>query len=294
MAAAERLGDPAVARRVLHLRLLALQGQDFIEQRAETARRLLAEPDLSSQLRVIAQLYLFDHLVECGRVPAARVLLAEIDALLRDLHNPTLAMQAAVAHVGLDLLQGVPDPARHFEPVRATLSFADLAYFEASLLAVRAETLIQQDRLGEEAAWIEEMSRRTGLAGFAYALAYALADLGERERARRLLVETPLPPRDYHWAMAAMCRLHAAIRLGELDVVREVYDAFRPFAGLLHVNGTCSTVDGAYDGHLGEALLALGDHERARAHLEEAVRLLEQAGAGYWLARARQALGKCT
>lgn len=94
--------------------------------------------------------------------------------------------------------------------------------------------------------------------------------------------------------MAAMCRLHAAIRLGELDVVREVYDAFRPFAGLLHVNGTCSTVDGAYDGHLGEALLALGDHERARAHLEEAVRLLEQAGAGYWLARARQALGKCT
>jgi hypothetical protein len=59
------------------------------------------------------------------------------------------------------------------------------------------------------------------------------------------------------------------------------------------VNGTCSTVDGAYDGHLGEALLALGDHERARAHLGKAVRLLEQAGAGYWLARARQALGKC-
>lgn len=293
LAAAERLGDPAVARRVLHLRLLALQGQDFVEQRAETARRLLAEPDLSSQLRAIAQLYLFDHLVERGRVPEARALLAEIDALLRDLHNPTLAMQAAVAHVGLDLFQGVPDPARHFEPVRAMLSFGDLAYFEASMLAVRAETLLQEDRLGEEVAWIEEMFRRTGLAGLAYVLAYALTDLGERERARRLLVETPMPPRDYHWATAAMCRLHAAIRLGELDIVREVYDAFRPFAGLLHVNGTCSTVDGAYDGHLGEALLALGDHERARAHLGKAVRLLEQAGAGYWLARARQALGKC-
>ncbi|MCC5581058.1 AAA family ATPase [Microtetraspora sp. AC03309] len=294
VAAAERLNDPAPLRRVLHLRLLAMQGQDFIEQRAETARRLLAEPDLSSQLRVIAQLHLVVHLVEHGRVPQARALLTEIDMLLRDLHNPTLAMQAAVAHVGLDLFQGVPDPTHHFEPVRATLSFTDLAYFEVSMLAVRAETLIHEDRLGEEVAWVEEMFRRTGLAGPAYALAYALAELGEHERARRLLRETPPPPRDYHWAMATMCRLHAAIRLGEPDVAREVYDAFRPFAGLLHVNGTCTTVDGAYDGHMGEALLALGDREGALAHLREAVRLLEQAGAGYWLARARQALDKCT
>ncbi|MFI9596343.1 BTAD domain-containing putative transcriptional regulator [Nonomuraea sp. NPDC052265] len=292
--AAERAGDPALLRRVLHLRLLALQGQDFIEERAGTARRLLAEPDLSSQLRVIAQLHLVVHLVGRGRVPQARELLAEIGAPLRDLHHPTLALQAAVANVGLDLFQGVPDPARHFEPVRATLSFADLAYFEVSMLAVRAETLIQEDRLGEEVAWIEEMARRTGLAGPAYVLAYTLAGLGEHERARRLLRETPPPPRDYHWAMATMCRLHAAIRLGEPDVVREVYDAFRPFAGLLHVNGTCTTVDGAYDGHMGEALLALGDREGARAHLREAVRLLERAGAAYWLTRARQALDKCT
>ncbi|MEV4460477.1 BTAD domain-containing putative transcriptional regulator [Microbispora sp. NPDC049633] len=293
VAAAERVGDPALLRRVLHLRLLAMQGQDFIEQLAATARRLLAEPDLSSQLRAIAQLHLVAHHVEHGRVAQARALLARTDALLRDLHNPTLALQAAIAHVGLDLFQGVPDPTRHFEPVRATLSFSDLAYFEVGMLAVRAETLIQEDRFGEEAEWVEEVFRRTGMAGLAYVLAYALADRGEHERARRLLRETPLPPRDYHWAMAAMCRLHAAIRLGETDIVREVYDAFRPFAGLLHVSGTCTTIDGAYDGHMGEALLALGDREGARAHLREAVRLLEQAGGGYWLARARQALDKC-
>ncbi|WP_169982426.1 BTAD domain-containing putative transcriptional regulator [Microbispora sp. H10836] len=293
VAAAERLGDPALLRRVLHLRLLAMQGQDFVEQLAATARRLLAEPDLSSQLRAIAQLHLVAHHVEHGRVPQARALLAETDALLRDLHNPTLALQAAIAHVGLDLFQGVPDPTRHFEPVRATLSFSDLAYFEVGMLAVRAETLIQEDRFGEEAEWIEEMFQRTGMAGLAYVLAYALADRGEHGRARRLLRETPLPPRDYHWAMAAMCRLHAAIRLGETDIVREVYDAFRPFAGLLHVSGTCTTIDGAYDGHMGEALLALGDREGARAHLREAVRLLERAGGGYWLTRARQALDKC-
>ncbi|MEU6410923.1 BTAD domain-containing putative transcriptional regulator [Microbispora sp. NPDC046933] len=294
VAAAERLGDPALLRRVLHLRLLAMQGQDFIDQLAETSRRLLAEPDLSSQLAVIAQLHLVAHLVEHGRVAEARESLKETDALLRDLHNPTLALQAAIAHVGLDLFQGVPDPTRHFEPVRAALSISDLAYFEVAMLAVRAETLIQEDRLGAEVEWIEEMFRRTGLAGLAYVLAWALADLGERERALRLLRETPLPPRDYQWATATMCRLHAAIRLGELDVVREVYDAFRPFAGLLHVNGSCTTVEGAYDAHLGEALLALGDRAGARAHLRKAVRVLEEAGAGYWLSRARQALDKCS
>ncbi|MEU7889204.1 BTAD domain-containing putative transcriptional regulator [Microbispora bryophytorum] len=294
VAAAERLGDPALLRRVLHLRLLAMQGQDFIDQLAETAQRLLAQPDLSSQLTAVAQLHLVAHLVEYGRVAEARELLTETDALLRDLHNPTLALQAAIAHVGLDLFQGVPEPTRHVERAGATSSFSDLAYFEVGMLAVRAETLLQEDRLSAEVEQLEEMFRRTGLAGLAYVLAYALADLGERERALRLLRETPLPPRDYHWAMATMCRLHAAIRLGELDVVREVYDAFRPFAGLLHVNGTCTTVDGAYDGHLGEALLALGDHAGARAHLREAVRLLEEAGAGYWLTRARQALDKCS
>ncbi|MEU7915244.1 BTAD domain-containing putative transcriptional regulator [Microbispora bryophytorum] len=294
VAAAERLGDPALLRRVLHLRLLAMQGQDFIDQLAETSRRLLAQPDLSSQLTAVAQLHLVAHLVEYGRVAEARELLTETDALLRDLHNPTLALQAAIAHVGLDLFQGVPEPTRHVEQAGATSSFSDLAYFEVGMLAVRAETLLQEDRLSAEVEQIEEMFRRTGLAGLAYVLAYALADLGERERALRLLRETPRPPRDYHWAMATMCRLHAAIRLGELDVVREVYDAFRPFAGLLHVNGTCTTVDGAYDGHLGEALLALGDHAGARAHLREAVRLLEEAGAGYWLTRARQALDKCS
>lgn len=293
VAAAERLGDPAVLRRVLHLRLLALQGQDFIEQRAETAYRLQAASRDSSQLQVIAALQLVVHHVAHGRVPQARALLSEIDARLSELRNPTLSLQAAVVHVGLDLLQGVSEPTRHFEPLTAMLSFADLAYFELSLLAVRAEMLFQDDRLGAEAAWVEEMFRRTDAAGPAQLLAYALADRGEPERARELLRKNALPSRDYQWAAAAMCRMHAAIRLGETGIVREVYEEFRPYAGQLLVNGTCTTVDGAYDGHLGEALLALGDHEGARAHLQKAVLLLEQSGAEYWLARARQVLDKC-
>ncbi|MFI6316930.1 BTAD domain-containing putative transcriptional regulator [Nonomuraea sp. NPDC050556] len=293
VAAAERLGEPGPLLRALHLRLIALRGQDFMEQRAATARRLLEQPHLTSHLRAIAQIHVACHLVEHGHVAGARAKLAETDALLRELHNPTLALQVAGAHVGLDRFQDVPDALRHFEPVRATLSFADLAYFELSMVALRAEMLWQDD-LADEIDAFEEIARRMDIPGFGYVLAYALSGLGEheRDRARRLLYETPMPPRDYTWVHLTTYRLHAAIRLGELDVVREICDLFRPFSGLLLVVGTCSTVAGAYDGHLGEALLALGDRPAARAHLREAVRILEGAGAGYWLTRARQALAK--
>ncbi|KAA9381899.1 AAA family ATPase [Microbispora cellulosiformans] len=294
--AAERLEDQNLLRRVLHLRLVAMQGQDFIVQRAETAHRLLAEPDLSPQLEAIARLHVAAHLAEQGRVADARAALAETDGLLRELHSPTLAMQAAVAHAGLDLFLDMPDPSRHYGPVRATLSFSDLAYFEVAMLAQRYETLIREDALAPEAERLEEIVRRTGVPGFVYLLAYALSGRGEveRDRARRLLRETPPPPRDYTWMMAMMVRLHTAIRLGETDIVREVHDLFLPFSGGLLVNGICTTVTGAYDGHLGEALLALGDRAAARERLRDAVRLLEQAGAGYWLSRARQALDKCS
>ncbi|RCG25877.1 SARP family transcriptional regulator [Sphaerisporangium album] len=293
VAAAERLDDPDLLRRVLHLRLIALRGQDFMEQRTGTVRRLLAEPGLSSQLRVIAQLHAAADLTDRGEVADARALLAETDALLGRLHNPTLALQAAVTHVGLDLFQNVPDAFRHYEPVKALLSFGDRGYFEAAMLAQRFEVLFEEDGLAGETERLEELWHRTGMAGLRYILAYALAGLGERDRARRILRETPLPPRDYTWVIAAMCRLHAGIRLGDPDVVREMYDLFRPFAGRLLVNGCCTTVAGAYDGHLGEALLALGDRAAARAHLVDAVRILETAGTEYWLSRARQELAKC-
>jgi len=285
--------DPALLQRVLHLRLLALRGQDFAEQRAETARRLLGTPDLPAQLEVIARLHMVFRLVEQGELASARTRLESLDAPVAALHNPALALQVAVARAGLDLFQGVPDAGRHLAPATTTLSFADLAYFEVTMLAVRAETLVQEDRLDEEFEWVEEMWRLTGLPGFAHLLASALADRGEHERARRLLRETPEPPRDYQWAITALSRLHAAIRLGEIEIVREVHDAFSPYAGQFLVNGTCTTIDGAYDGHLGEALLALGEPEGARAHLSAAVEMLERAGAAYWLARARQALAKC-
>ncbi|KHK98674.1 SARP family transcriptional regulator [Microbacterium mangrovi] len=293
VAAADRAGDTVHVQRILHLRLIALQGQDTAQQRADTARRLLAMPGLAPHLRVIAQLQLVVAHTAHATVAAARELLAEIDGQLAELHNPALLLQAAVAHVGLDLFQGMPEPLRHLEPVEEVLPFTDVAYFDVAMVSIRIAQLLQADALSTEAGWIEEVHRRTRGAGIASVLAFAWAGAGEIARARALLRETPLPPRDYQWAAAAAARLLAAIRLDERDLVRDMYDLLRPYAGMLLVSGTCTTIVGSYDGLLGEALLALGDRDGARIHLRNAVRLLEAAGADFWLTRARQALANC-
>ena len=103
-----------------------------------------------------------------------------------------------------------------------------------------------------------------------------------------------MPSRDYYtWLSAAATRLLLALEVGDLGVVRESRDLLEPFSGQLAVTGTTTNVLGAYDGHLGEASLALGEVDRARLELSAAVRLLERNGAAYWLVRARQALANC-
>jgi hypothetical protein len=84
-----------------------------------------------------------------------------------------------------------------------------------------------------------------------------------------------------------------ALELGDLPAVRDSRGLLERFSGQLAVGGTTTTIFGAYDGHLGEASLALGEVARARSELTAAVALLERNGAAYWLTRARQALANC-
>ena len=66
-----------------------------------------------------------------------------------------------------------------------------------------------------------------------------------------------------------------SVALGERGVIADSRDALAPFSGGLCVNGVTSSIIGAYDGHLGEAELALGELDTARDRLTAAVDLLE-------------------
>jgi hypothetical protein len=295
VAAASRIGDGQLLLRTLHLRLVALRGADHGRRREETARAILARADPPLWLTATAELHLVTRLVECGEVPEARRQLAELEARMTDLRDPTVSVQLALTHSALDLFQSRPiSPDRIPPALEAMLAQADRDYFEMSLGSLQAVALLQEGALGQAVERLDQLTRVTASTGFAFGLGLALLARGDTRRARPILLETRPPPRDYTWPSTTVTRLQLAIGLTELDVVRAIHHELLPLADELVVSGTTTTVMGAYAGHLGEASLALGERERARSELEHAVALLDHAGAAYWLERARQALAKAT
>jgi hypothetical protein len=295
--------EPSSAARIRHLRLISLRGQDFIAERAAAAAALHSQPGLSPSLRAIAELCLASHEAECGRLPAALDSFGSIERQARELRDPALLRQIGGTRAGLDIFAG-----RHREALELldSLSEPGSLYrigdapesiaFVISEFAQRCLAMWELGRLELIIDAAESVHAATRLAGQAYLLGLCLLERdadGDRLRARLLLRGTAMPPPDFTWLTAALTRLHLALGLDELEVVEECQEALAPFSGGLCVNGVTSSIIGAYDGHLGESLLALGRVSAARSRLAAAVDLLERNGAAYWLERARQALAKC-
>ncbi|GAA3609227.1 BTAD domain-containing putative transcriptional regulator [Microlunatus ginsengisoli] len=295
--------EPGLALRIRHLRLIGLRGQDFMAERAAAAADLRAQPGLSPTLRAIADLCLASHEVEQGRLPAALPSFEAVERQARELRDPALLRQIGGTRAGLEIFAGrhaaalgLLDGLSTGGPPYRIGSAPESRAFAVSEVAQRCLAMWELGRLDEIVDVAESVYAATRLAGQAHLLGLCLlqrdAD-GDRQRARSLLHATPMPPRDFTWLTAALTRLQLAVALGERGVIADSRDALAPFSGGLCVNGVTSSIIGAYDGHLGEAELALGELDAARDRLAAAVDLLERNGGAYWLERARQALAKC-
>jgi DNA-binding SARP family transcriptional activator len=291
--AARAQGDPHLLVRAVQLRLIALRGPDFIAARADTARTLQSLPGLPPALALVAELNTVSHQVECGEVAAAVGRSVELEERAEELRDPTLLRQTRYVRVALAMFHGrYEEAAADLAAAVARTPTASRHYFQAAEAGIHAQLAYEQGALVALAPFLEQAHAETGMSSFAYGLGLALFDT-EPRRARSLLLATPEPPRDYSWVTATVVRNHLAILLGELDHVRRCRELLATFRGGLVVTGTCLGIYGAYDGHLGEASLALGEHATARTELGAAVELLQRAGATYWLRRAREALARC-
>lgn len=150
-----------------------------------------------------------------------------------------------------------------------------------------------QDRLGEIVDAVVDASR-SAFVGLRPLAVLALAETGDRPGARSLLERTAVHvPQDWTTDFLRCVWGEIAAVLGPPDP-RQVYAELLPQAGQLVVAGTANACWGSVHGVLGRLALRIGEHDTARAHLAEAVRVDGRLGALPWQARARTALDELT
>jgi tetratricopeptide (TPR) repeat protein len=125
-------------------------------------------------------------------------------------------------------------------------------------------------------------------------LAKVHAQRSDERRARdeldRALAALPGLPLDANWLYSVTALGELSAELGELDSAERLYRMIEPYAGRNVIVGRATVSTGCSSLSLGLLAAALGDRERARGHLEEAVDVNRRLGALPDLARAEAAL----
>lgn len=123
-------------------------------------------------------------------------------------------------------------------------------------------------------------------------VARAVARSGDSHTARRLLGQQP-PSAEYDYAslFAACMRVDALVEMGDLTPLPAALDAVLPYVDEVAAYGSV-VAGGSVAYYAGRAFLALGEVDRGRVLLGEAIELDIRAGSPRWEQVARQALAE--
>ncbi|OKI35276.1 hypothetical protein A6A25_24355 [Saccharothrix sp. CB00851] len=275
---------------LLHLRAVALDGPDHLDQRLQAATELLALPDLPPSTAARARRIRAQVLVTLGRVGEAATEL-DLAAEYAERRNPALATRLRWSRAGLLLLGGRWAEADELSLATydrcARTSWAD-ARFNRAIQRWEAAYLTGDGRhLVDELRSTAESSGRPALQAV---LVMALVEAGRMRDARIALHRFPRGPEEDHlWLYGRCWALLAAARLGETELVARWRAQLLPYRHL-----TCSAPDLVISGSVAyftaEAALALGDPDAALADLAVATDTIRRIGAVPWLARVRGAV----
>ncbi|MDQ3404978.1 MAG: hypothetical protein M3548_16585, partial [Actinomycetota bacterium] len=285
--------DTVALAHVLYLRVAALNGPDYLDQRLQAVTELLALPGLSSLMTGRARQLRAQVLVTSGRISEASAELDLAGQLVEEQRSP-LRTQLAWSRAGLLLLGGhwreADELSRATYDLHARMKWGTAQFnrlvqrWEAAYLMGGGSDLVDELRA------VAESPGQPALHGI---LAMALIEAGQVHDARIALRQFPHGHKDYLWLYTRCWALLAASRLGETDLVTRLRAQLRPYRHL-----TCSVSDLAISGPVAyftaEAALALGDQAAAMADLAVATDTTRRMGAEPWLAEVREAICRCT
>lgn len=292
LAVAEALPDQALLGRILHLRLLSLQGPLQVSEQLAVSERLRLLDGASDEQLIAATLSQVSLLLTVGEFAAADRRLRAAEADVDALRSPALWLQTALTRVALLTWQGDYLEAEALaERVRRLGERVNVWGVEPSLLVGKAAYAFERGQMpalcGQLRATLE-----AGVVPVTPMLALALRAGGDEVEARALLASMPEPSPDYSWLGWAATALVAAVELRQPELVRRQCELLDGHRDHFVVMGTTAGIFGCVQQLLGEAALYLGQTVRARRELQDACQRLESTGSGYWGQRARQALAK--
>jgi tetratricopeptide (TPR) repeat protein len=296
---ARTLDDPASLSYALSGRFWAIWWPENPSERLVLAREMneIAAGLGDGERLIDAQMMLWLSHTELADMTTARREAAEMVSLVAELRQPGhlwlgIAPRALMALMEGDfaeaeaLVGDESDPGAHF-----TLALDNVSAARFHRFLLRRE----QGRLAEE-----EPNVRASLDEVPWyplhraALVCLLMDVGREGEARVALDElarddfSALYP-DNEWLLGTSLAAEAAARLEVTDAVEILYRQLAPLAGR-HAIGHAEGSVGAVDRYLGLLASALGRHDDAARHLEDAVHINERMGARPWTAHSRHDL----
>ncbi|WP_269821560.1 BTAD domain-containing putative transcriptional regulator [Nocardia yamanashiensis] len=275
LATARALGDAELLCAALNARAFLALGPDLWDEREALTTELRSLAGAAGLVEFQAVAHFLGCLIACGandlaraRDEAERGLECATGGQLRQLLTVLSTFSAVLAILRGDLAAA--------ERIYAECS-ADMV---ASGTANGAELMIAAAMVlgwarGDLSELVEPMGRFHAAAPGVLVHPYvvALLDAGENDRARAVFEQAGPIKRDHYWSVMVVFRARAALRLNDLDGMRDCYRDMLPRAGTMAGLDTGSVVYGPMDTILAELADALGDPVAAAAHRLQAAQL---------------------
>jgi hypothetical protein len=286
---ARQLDDPGLVARTLHKRIQVLWRAATFEPRREAVDELLALAQTTPEDTDRQALAWYcsasiswedgDVTLTAERVERARALADRTGTLA--LVTQLGFMDAAARQARGDVRTADDLIEEAYEVYRRTRRWAADPFRAGHRLL----GLMEQDRLDDIVALAPLLMESVYGPVFGECVAYAYHELGAPELAPSVTPDRPALVDAWLFLGAAAGTVHNRVRLGDLEVARQVGEQLAPYAGRLAVVGTGPCLG---DVHTALAVLARaeGDRSAALAHLDASVERLARGGALPWLVRS--------
>jgi DNA-binding SARP family transcriptional activator/tetratricopeptide (TPR) repeat protein len=285
----KRLVDEAVklepSTDALNARHAALWSAQYLDERLETADRMIAEAT-TAEAELQGRNWRVLDLMEKGDLDEAREEIDRHERLAERLRLPAYEWWAPMWRSSLAILEG-----RFEDAERLVDRFRDAADPNARLYAeiqgVVAAVVRGRPVPFDDARVMERESGRPAEYAYRAGHAWILALAGRADEARAEIAYAVAHLKDDMNRLAAIVEMTEALRiLGEPGPAAQLYDALAPYADRNVLNARGAAGYGSASLHLGTLARLLGRDEDADRHFRDANAHNQRLGAAVWIERS--------